>query len=502
MTPARPAPDLPSHGPVGPLPAGQGRDDLLAEVTRVLAPIDDGTPVVIGCSGGPDSTALLHLVVEARPDLAVLVVVVRHGFRDDTADVDNVRRHATWAGVPCDVIDVEVVRTGKGLEAAARDARYMALRQAARRHGGKILLVGHTADDQAETVLLRAVRGTGVDGLAAMRVVTGDVWRPMLRIRRVDVHRFVHFEGLPITRDPMNDDPAYRRSVVRNEVLAELDKVGDDPVGALGRLADLAAADADVLEGLADEAYAKLAGKVGDVVVLPAAATMALADGIARRVVRAAISAVTGAVPDAADVTRALALPVHSAVSLAGSIDVARSEKWLTVAPRLAAHQPPASLTIPGAAVWRPARVTIQAITADSDPWHVATNEQGHVPGQVALALPDAWHPPGISDDVREPPAGGHASRMVIALPALDMPLVVRRREAGDRMLTAGGTRSLQDVMVDAGIPRAIRDIWPVVASDETLVWIPGIAADATVVREGRRNPMSQLRVTRSGVAR
>jgi tRNA(Ile)-lysidine synthase len=502
MTSRRTAPAQPSREPVGALPAGMARDQLIAEVARVLAPLGDGTAVVVACSGGPDSTALLHLVAESRPELAVVVVMVRHGLRDDAADVDNVRRHAAWAGVPCEIVDVEVVPSGQGLEAAARDVRYAALRRIARRHGAKVLLLGHTADDQAETVLLRAARGTGVDGLAAMRPVAGDLWRPLLRIRRVDVHRFVHFEGLPVVRDPMNDDPTLRRNVVRSDVLAELDKIADDPVGALCRLADLAAADVDVLDGLADQAGEQLVRRIGDLMVLPARATLALAGGILRRVVRTAIRQVTGGTPSAADVARAVALPVGSSVSLPGGIDVARSAGWISIAPRLAAHQQPARLTVPGVVAWRPANVAIQAITPASDPWRALGHHDTPVAGQVALSLPGAWQPPPPGDDLCETPPGGHVERLVLALPELDPPIVVRRRAEGDRISLAGGTRSLQDVLVDADVPRAVREVWPVVTLADRLVWVPGIAADAALLRAGRRRPAIQLRVTQATVRR
>lgn len=504
MSRSRVADEPTSHERIGPLSAGRDRDELIGEVARALARLDEDTPVVVACSGGPDSTALLHLVAEARPDLDLLAVVVRHGLRDDTADVDNVRRHAAWVGAACEVVEVEVVPSGQGLEAAARDARYAALRQAARRHGARVLLVGHTADDQAETVLLRAARGTGVDGLAAMRPVSEDVWRPLLALRRVDVHRFVHFEGLPVASDPTNVDPSFRRNVVRHEVLAELEQVGDDPVGALCRLADLAAADVEVLEALASEQHDALARHVGDLVVLPARALLRLPDGLARRVMRRAIATVARSATDAVDVTRALALKPQQKVSLPGAVEIARSARWLTVAPRLAAHQAPATLTVPGAVAWRPAMVAVQAITSTSDPWRgggEARRSPGqasgdNLVGQIAMALPDAWQPPPPGSDLHPPPPGGQRDRMVLALPDLDGSLTVRRRQEGDRIATAGGTRSLQDVLVDADVPRAVREIWPVVAVDDRIIWVPGVTADAEMLHAGRIRPVAQLRIT------
>ena len=199
---------------LGPLPAGQSRAALLDEVVRVLAGIPADAALVVACSGGPDSSALAHLVAEARPDVHLHLVHVRHGLRDDDRrDVEVVRTHAAWLDVPLAIVDVEVVPDGHGTEAAARDARYAALRTEAATSGAHAIAVGHTADDQAETVLFRLARGTGIDGLAAMDAVSGDLLRPLLRLRRDDVHRFVALEGLPHAEDPTNQDPAVRRAI-------------------------------------------------------------------------------------------------------------------------------------------------------------------------------------------------------------------------------------------------------------------------------------------------
>ncbi len=483
-------------GRIGPLEPGQTRDALVAEVAGVLDVLDDGARVIVACSGGPDSTVLAYLVADARPDLDIVLAHVRHGLRDDRADVEAVRQHAEWLGVPIEVRSVQVRGDGHGIEAAAREARYKALREIATSVDAVAILVGHTADDQAETVLLRLARGTGMDGIAAMAPVSGDLIRPLLSVRRVDVKRFLLLEGLPHVEDPTNADPELRRNVVRHELLSVLERLADDPVGALVRFADLARDERRLLDLLTSEPMAAVR-RVGDVCAIPDTAVREMPTALARRVVRAVLAEIGDGPPDADAVTRALELADGGAVTLPGPVEAAVAAGWRTFAPQRRLRGAAVPLVVPGVAVWPPARVTVQAITADTDPWRTRTSTAP--PGQVAFAFDGGWSPPPFDDDDSLVPPGGHAERMVLNLAADTGPFNVRHRQSGDRITTAAGTRSIQDVFVDAGVPRAVREIWPVVVDGaDTVVWVPGVAADEAVLRAGRNDAAAQLRVARS----
>lgn len=480
--------------PPGPRPAGQGRSALIDEVARVLAVIPRGAPVEVACSGGPDSTALAHLAAEARADLDLRLVHVRHGLRDDTHDLEVVTTHARWLDLDLLVRDVEVVLDGRGTEAAARDARYAALREAARDRGAPTILVGHTADDQAETVLLRLARGTGIDGLAAMAAVSDGIIRPLLRLRREDVHRFVDLEGLPTAQDPTNDDPQVRRSIVRGEVMPALARVAPDAVGGLARLADLARADAAALDAAAAGAMAEVV-RVGPVRAiadrrLGELDRDAAAPALARRVVRAILTELGGEAPDAATVSRVLALPDGSAASLPGPVEVTSAGGWRAFAPRRLPTSERVEVAPVGLTAWPPAELAIDRVVPEGpDAVHGSA-------AQASLPLPGVWAPPPPE---RTPPVrapGVRSAWMVLVLPADVGPLWLRHRATGDQIRTAGGTRNLQDVLVDAGVPRAVREIWPVVTTaDDRIVWSPGYAADDELLRAGRAAPASQLRV-------
>lgn len=493
---------------LGPLASGQSRAALVAEVGRALETLPLGTDVVIAFSGGPDSTALAYLVAEARPDLALQLVHIRHGLRDDREDVEVVRLHGDWLDLPLNEIDVEVTPEGQGWEAAARAARYAALRSAASEMGGAVILLGHTAEDQAETVLLRLARGTGLDGLVAMSPRRDDLVRPLLRIRRVDVHRFVELEGLPHAEDPTNRSPEFRRNTVRHHVLPGLAEVADDPVGALVRLTDLARADVAALDVAAEPILAEVR-RVGVVASIPLERLQVQSPAevaLARRVVRQVLTELVGEPPDAQTVQRVLTLGPGSAASLPGPVEVASAGGWCTFAPRTLPRNEPITLDGVGRYVWEPAAAMIELIDQGSGSrpdTAKASRGAGHHPdeelGQVAFDLPGIWAPPPPDEDPPLRPPGAQAARLALTVADDVGELVVRHREPGDRVVTAAGTQRLQDLLVDAGMPRVVRELWPIVTrADGEVVWVPGYAANESVLRAGRRAPSAQLRLTAS----
>lgn len=473
----------------GPLPPGRTRDELVAEVARALGPVPEGAGVLVAVSGGPDSTALAFLLPEARPDLAVTLGHVRHGLRDDAEDVSAVRTHAAWLGVDLEIEQVTVEPSGAGVEAAARTARYAALRRQAERAGATWLAVAHSADDQAETVLLRLARGSGLVGATAMAPVRDDVVRPLLRVRRGDLRRFVEGEGLPSVEDPMNGDPAFARVLARQEVLPALERLGPDPVGALARFADLVRADADALDRLADVAAGRLVRRYGPGSAVPLDGLAGLDHAVAGRVLRRMIVELRAGEdpPTAAQVAELLALPAGSAVDLPG-LSATCGGGWLAMAPqaRRTPHEVP--LAVPGRTPWDAAGVAV-----------VATTEASATPTgspQPTLDLPGAWRPPTVRVDPAWLPPGADPTLGQLVAGELPEGTCVRARRRGDRIRTAGGTRKLQDVLVDAGVPRALRDAVPLVATADRVLWVPGIAAAVDVVDAGRSRPAVHLAVS------
>lgn len=238
--------------------------------------------LVLAVSGGADSLALAAAAAHAAPELGVRVIatIVDHGLQAGSADVAE-RAAATVRsfGVATEVVRVDVRSTG-GPEAAARSARYAALDEAARRAGAAAVLLGHTLDDQAETVLLGLARGSGSGSLKGMAEVTGTLVRPFLSVRRTETRAAVAELGIEPWEDPHNDDAAFARVRVRTRVLPVLEaELGPGVAEALARTADQEREDAEAFDQMIEEfieeicepAEAGLSVDVGPLLANPAA---------------------------------------------------------------------------------------------------------------------------------------------------------------------------------------------------------------------------------------
>jgi tRNA(Ile)-lysidine synthase len=406
-----------------------------------------------------------------RADLRPVLAYVAHGLRSsehDAREAAQVAEVAARLGHPHVVLPVAVGRTGGGIEADARDARHRALELEAARRGARFVVHGHHAEDQAETLLLRLARGTGPDGLAGMAVVSGLRLRPLLDVRRADVHRTAE-ALLPgvlagAAHDPMNDDVDLARVRLRRDVLPGLAAAAPDPVGALARLAMLARAESEVLDGLVDELRTTLpVVTLGRASATRSAEVGALPVALARRLLRTLLP--TGEARSAANVERVLAAPEGWRATLPGPLDVSIDRGWLVIRPvggagpgsgggsgggSVAALGPAAAL------VHGPSGMTIRrdGVAASGGP-------------VTLVAEPSGGLPPGFASE-----------RLTVRLRSAGE-LGVRGRRDGDRVRTAGGTRMLGDVLADVGVPRALRDLLPVVVdADDRVCWVPGVVVD------------------------
>jgi tRNA(Ile)-lysidine synthase len=424
----------------------------MERIRRALAPwldqlvgLDDlppGSRVVVACSGGPDSLALLALG-RAR-DLNVLAVYVDHRLRPGTAhDASVVRAAATAMGADTRVIEV-AFDASANLEARARDARYTALDLAAVEAGAVAVLVGHTRDDQAETVLLAMLRGSGTAGLAGMAVQRGSVRRPLLGLRRADTHEMCARLGLAPVRDPMNDDAHHRRVWLRREVIPRLEQGATrDLVEVLARQAEVLRDDDELLDGLAAEHAAE-----------DAVALSALPPALARRVVRRwlgspppALASVDAVLQVARGERRAVELPMGRRVERVGS--------RLHLVVRDDGDAPePVHIELPG-------RARFGAVTVET--W-------------IEEAAPVAW-PSGERISVADADRVGPDAYVRLAHPAERF-----------RPLGRGGSKLVRDALVDAGVPAGRRARVPIVAAGEgaavepdSALWVVGYRIDDRV---------------------
>ncbi|MFE0737839.1 tRNA lysidine(34) synthetase TilS [Streptomyces sp. NPDC058855] len=259
-------------------------------------PAHDETPLVlVACSGGADSMALASaLAFEARKlPLRAGGITVDHGLQEgsDNRAAEVADRMTALGLTPAEAVTVTVGREG-GPEAAARDARYAALDAAAERHGATAVLLGHTRDDQAETVLLGLARGSGIRSLSGMAAVSGThgrYRRPFLQLDRQTVRKACIAQELAVWDDPHNTDPAYTRSRLRHEGLPALEKaLGKGVVEALARTAQLSRDDADALDTWAADAETAVRDEAG---ALACDKLSGLPPAVRRRVLRRAVIA-------------------------------------------------------------------------------------------------------------------------------------------------------------------------------------------------------------------
>ena len=335
-------------------------------------------------------------------------------------------------------------REHSGLEDAARRERYAFLRQVRDEVGAVAIAVAHTRDDQAETFLLRLLRGAGATGLSAMRARSGDILRPLLATSRRAVRRHLEARGLSWREDPSNLDPAFLRNRVRHELLPLLETRFNPRLReTLARTASLVADDAALLAEMADRLWHRAGRVEGGQAVVAHPALAQAPRPLARLALRRAIAEAGG-------------LAGVAAVHVEKLLDIARS-----------ATPSGRRMPLPGGrqATFAWGELTIGPRRADPGPF---TLELG-VPGRVDL--------PGgktlLAEAAPGPPVSNGESA-VVAAPEDGVPLVVRTRRPGDRVRYRGRDLSLKTFLVARRVAAQVRTGLPVVAAGSQVLFVPG----------------------------
>lgn len=417
-------------------------------------------PVMAAVSGGADSVALLLILHElARQSRVQLAGVahLHHHIRGVSADEDAafVARLADRLSLPFDLAHDDVPararRAGASLEVAGRHARLDYFERLAR--GGRILALAHTRSDQAETVLLRLVRGAGPRGLSGMAPRSGHRIRPLLEIGREELRNWLRARGEGWREDETNDDTAIARNFVRRAVMPRLARLNPAAERALARAARILGPDADLLDHLADVESARLLRVEAARVSVDMHEVRRLPEALGRRVLRAACLAVApGRTPgwedtDAVLRARTGRLEVGGVrVELFGDLAVLSNRAR-------GGDRPMDPIQIPA------------ALTLD-------------IPGTIRHPFGwwelEALGPMGPPASAEVPP---HGSRVVLDAAALGRHLTIRGWQPGDRVQPLGlvGRKKLQDVFVDRKVPRDERARVPVVVDAQgRIAWVAG----------------------------
>lgn len=229
-------------------------------VSNLLKDFEPADLILVGCSGGADSIALAWSasVVCKRLNLNLGVVIVDHQLIAESNQVaENTKKQCAEFGINQIIVKkIKVVLENEGLEAAARKARYKAFEEVIKDTNAKALMLAHTQDDQAETMLMRLTRGSGAKSLSAMSEVSGKYLRPFLHVRKFEIKDALEKEDIKYWNDPANSNSDFLRVKVRNELIPKLIEVlGDSVVEALDRTSMLLKNDNDILDQIALDHY-------------------------------------------------------------------------------------------------------------------------------------------------------------------------------------------------------------------------------------------------------
>ncbi len=454
--------------------------DRVLRTVRRHALLARGGRVLVAVSGGPDSVALAHLMQELQNAGELTLAGLahfNHQLRGVDADEDEAfcRGAAAALGLPIEVGRADVRAAARAarrsIEDVARELRYAFFEEAATRLAADAIAVGHSLDDQAETFLLRLVRGSGSRGLAGILPRAGRVIRPLLEVSRADLRQYAADRALAWRDDASNGDLSIPRNRVRHELIPYLEREFSPGISrVLAREAAIAREDEDRLQAEAiDFARSIVLRTTGGNIEVDAAALRSLHPALGARVARQALSALGAGqfvghdlihrllqLADAPD-GEAVDLPGQRAVRRGGLIvlgppapRVRRRHEWDGTTFRV-------PLSIPG------------EVTLDNQGWTVSAERVESFSGS----------------------GPARAAEVAIAAEPLTLPLAIRSRRRGDRFrpLGLGHRKKLQDFLVDRKIPREIRDSLPlVVDGDDRIVWVVGesVAEDFRVTEPSR----------------
>lgn len=421
-----------------------------------------GSRVVAACSGGPDSLALVDLMQELQAELQfdLQVAHLDHGLRGEESlrDAAFVRDFCAKRRLPFyhGRVDVaaEVAKFGGSIEDTGRRLRYLYLRQVARQVGGALIATGHHRDDQAETVLLNLLRGSGTRGLGGMRPKQADVIRPLLCLSRAELESWCRLRNLSPQLDSSNLDTDFKRNRIRHELLPMLrERYNPSIVDTLCRTAGVLADEYEFVHAYAEEIYPDLVQTSLDGEQADSDRFAALPIALQRELIRCMVEKIQGHVRGCGfvQVERIRELFLHATgthyLDLPAGLRAGRSYRKLSItaiAPQVSQPwQDCIELQCPGETAVQPLHQVVQCKLID-----------GPAPDFSGLAANVALFDPA----------------------ALRLPLWLRCRRPGDRIRVLGsdGGKKIKDLLIDLKVPLAQRDAIPLIGDAEGVLWVVG----------------------------
>lgn len=462
--------------------------DLAARVRRTAEREGlwrSGDTILAAVSGGPDSTALLHLLwrLSGECGFALAAAHVNHGFRggESAREAAFVRRLCAELGVPLDETRLDlpsyIEETGMNAQAAAREKRYAFLREAAARRGASRIALAHHADDQAETVLMRLLRGAGTAGIGGMPVKRREgkveLIRPLLRISKMELLRYCEREGLGWCEDSSNRKTVYFRNAVRLEILPFLARYNPNVSASLVRLAEISRAEDDYLARETERVFARHVRRERDGWTMDRSAFLGLHVALQRRLITLILICLgveKGSVPfERIDAIREAAAEGSPTTSV---IEAGRGVRFLREYDVLRWTRSDES----GGAgfAYEVAETACELMVPEAGGRLVFRRIRREAGQPLPAPDPDSRRAAMFDEDT------------------VAYPLCVRSRQPGDRLRLAGlnGSKKVQDIFVDDKVARSRRDRIPLVLdAGGRLLWIAGVrrSAEAPVTEDTTR---------------
>lgn len=442
-------------------------DAVLRKVTKYISDnnlLVGGDTVIVAVSGGADSVALLDILVNLKElDLRLIVAHVNHMLRGDESetDADFVWKLARNYQLPFELHTVNVLELSAkeklSLEMGGRLARYACLDEVAARFNANAIALAHHADDQAETVLMRLLRGAGTTGLAGIPNKSADRYvRPLLTCWRKEIEKYLEMKNISYRTDSTNVELDFLRNRIRHELLPYLKTFNPRVNDRLAATAEILAADENLLDDITGKTFSRLAKVTDNEVMLDLAATRAEIRGQRFRLYRKAIQLTKGSLTHISfknlmDVDNLLfSCTSNSEIDLPRGVQVTKSYHHI-------------------------------AFTLTGKVQHDTYNEL-YIKGTGLYPLPCGK---ALSVEIASPPDNWKNVPVTSAyfdLEKVSFPWLVRRFKPGDRIIPFGmtGSKKVKDLFIDMKIPLKMRREAPVILSNEKIIWVCGVKVAAT----------------------
>jgi tRNA(Ile)-lysidine synthase len=418
--------------------------------------------VVAAVSGGPDSMAMLHCLIQIREELGFSIVIahVNHGVRGKLADRDQnfVKKVAEEVGLPFHTINVNMNDYGKELgissEEAGRILRYGFFRDILKKYGGGKVAVAHNKNDQAETLLFRVMRGTGIDGMRGMSFVVEDVIRPILNITRNEVEKYVEENSIETVEDHTNLETVYARNKIRLELIPYIEEnFNPNIIDGLFRMSLTAGSDTEIIQNVVDEKFDLIVkNNEGNSIIFKGDKFLKESSGIKQRLVREALRIQRG--------------HLHGI-----------EEKHINSAVKLfEENKTGTKINLPGSLV---------AAVSYGDFIIAAYDKKKNKLPSVILQrgrnnIPEWGMDIMVETTDTIPAKYNKSTEAFIDFDLIKGDFTLRPRDDGDRFSPFGmdGTKKLKDFLIDRKVPREKRDEIPIITDENGIVWVVGYSLD------------------------